>query len=269
MDRQSRVAQQRVTDQSVRIRVAGLVGPLLILGGWYLLTGGDDPVRARYLPPPSQVLEALSDGLSNGSLIDASLATVQRFGLGFAIAALIGITCGALIGRFEGIGAVVQPILNFLRTLPGIAVLPVFVLVLGLGTKTISSVAAFSSLWLVLLNVAAGVKEVDPVVLDTSRVFGVDGWKRWWKVVLPSVAPRLATGLRLGLGIAMVVSVSGEIIIGTTGLGYVISRSMKTLRPANAYAAIFLVGILAWVMFYVGERLEKRLLPWADRGELR
>jgi len=248
------------------IQVAvGLTGPAVLIASWWYLSISGSDVRSRYLPSPAKVAAVFGEATSRGLLILEAWSTLVHFALGFLIAAGVGIVTGITLARFQALSTALHPVLNFLRNLPGIAVLPVFALILGLSGATISGVAAFASVWFILLNTAAGVETMDPVTLDTTRVFGVTGWRRLIHVILPSAAPRIATGLRLGLGIALVVSVSSEIIIGRSGLGFVIAQSMATLRPARAYAAIIAVGLVAWAVFYAGEKLEARVVPWAKQ----
>ncbi|MPZ51752.1 MAG: ABC transporter permease subunit [Acidimicrobiia bacterium] len=241
----------------------GLIGPVLVVAGWWYLATSGSEVRSSYLPSPISVLGVFADGPSLQLLATETLKTLGHFAVGFLAAALVGIMSGVALGRLEVISTAVRPILNFMRSLPGIAVLPIFALILGLSDVTISGVSAFSAVWFILLNTAAGIETMDPVTLDTGRVFEVTGWRRLWYLMLPSAAPRIMTGLRLGLGIALVVSVSSEIIIGRSGLGFVIADSMATLQPARAYAGIISVGLLAWVVLFIGEKLETRLVPWS------
>lgn len=244
----------------------GLTGPAVLIASWWYFSISGSDVRARYLPSPAMVAAVFGEATSLGLLIREAWSTLGHFALGFLIAAGVGIVTGITLGRFQALSVALHPVLNFLRNLPGIAVLPVFALMLGLSGATISAVAAFAAVWFILLNTAAGVETMDPVTLDTTRVFGVTGWRRLVHVILPSAAPRIATGLRLGLGIALVVSVSSEIIIGRAGLGFVIAESMATLRPARAYAAIIAVGLVAWAVFYAGEKLEARIVPWSRQA---
>lgn len=258
-----------VAPRSAMRRLAVIVGPLLVVGLWWFMSASGGEARSYYLPPPPAVVAAAVQGFADGSLLEGALATLAHFLGGFTAAVAIGLAAGLALGRFEAVGTALQPVLNFLRTLPGIAILPVLMLLLGLGNATIIATSTFASVWFVLLNTAAGVQEVHPVVLDTGRVFGAQGWRRWVSVVLPSAAPRIATGVRLALGISLVVAVSAEIIMGRAGLGFIIADSMETLRPSAAYAAILTVGVLAWIVFQVGEFLEAKVLPWANRSDVR
>lgn len=252
----------------VLLQARHLLGPALAVIVWHVAATSGDATRNTYLPAPLDVLSALSESTANGILPQALAETLVHFAIGYSLAAAGGIVTGIVLGRFSLLADATYPLLYFLRTLPGVAILPIAIFMVGLNATAVSLVTAFAAYWFVLLNTVAGVGQTHPVLVDTARTFNVHGPRFVSSVVLPSALPQIITGLRTALGIAVVVAVSVETIIGRDGIGGFVRRSQGSLQPARAYAGIVVIGLTAMALYRLASFLHKRLVPWARSSSL-
>ena len=174
-------------------------------------------MSANQVPPPTDIASALVRELGDGELGPQVLITTRRLVIGYLLAVAIGVPLGFALGRWKLLHAAFEPLIEFARPMPVVAILPIAIFVLGLGDLMACSVIAFASGWIVLLHAMDGIRGVDPVLLDTGRVFRISGWRQFVTIILPAAAPHTFTGLRVGLGIAVIVTVVIELILGFGG----------------------------------------------------
>jgi len=182
--------------------------------------------------------------------------------LGFVSAALIGIAAGALIGRSASVRAYVEPTLELIRPLPASAVIPVFVLLIGLNERMIVAVIAFASLWPVLLGTVHGFKTVEPRLIEVSRLLHLSPLALVFKIALPNAMPDIFAGLRLALTVSLILAVVTEMLSGMPGLGHNIIMAARSFRSADLYAGIIVLGAIGYVTNMALERLERHVLRW-------
>jgi ABC-type nitrate/sulfonate/bicarbonate transport system permease component len=223
-------------------------------------------VTPDQLPAPSAIVRAMVTEIFHGDLAIEFLRTTRRLLVGYAIAAILGTLAGFGLGRWRLLYAAAEPMIEFLRPLPVIAVLPVAVLMFGLGDGMAYSVIAFGSGWVVLLHAMDGVRGIDPILVDTGRTFQVSGWRQFSTIILPAAAPQTFTGLRVALGNAVIVTVVVELVSGFGGgLGDYIGEEQGALRTPEAYAGIVLVAVLGYGVGKLFGLFEGNLLRWHRR----
>jgi ABC-type nitrate/sulfonate/bicarbonate transport system permease component len=181
---------------------------------------------------------------------------------GFVIALIIAVPLGLLIAANRFSFRSSRLIIDFLRPIPPVAVLPLAVLLVGTGTEMKIYLVAFSALWPVLFQTMYGAQDVDPVTRDSARAYGLSNWQQYRHVVLPSAMPYIATGVRLAATIALVVAIATELIVGSVGLGYEINQVRYAANTPAMYALIFVAGLLGWLITVVFTALERRALFW-------
>lgn len=241
------------------VGVAVLAGIFVL---WELLVQSG-LVSANQIPPPSDIAVALRSELSEGELAQQVLITARRLLIGYLLAVAIGIPLGFALGRWKLLHAAFDPIIEFARPMPVVAILPIAIFMLGLGDVMACSVIAFASGWIVLLHAMDGIRGVDPVLLDTGRVFRISGWRQFVTIILPAAAPHTFTGLRIGLGIAVIVTVVIELISGFGGgLGAYIGLQQGALALPESYAGIVLTGIVGYAIGRGFLAVERRLMAW-------
>lgn len=242
-------------------RLQGLVSVLALLGLLQLasVTG---VLPARDFPPVFDDLRALADQVATGRFWHQVGLTLEAWALGLAIASAIGVALGVLIGSSELLYGATRGIVEFLRPIPSVALIPLAVLVYGTGLKSELFLAVFASTWPILVQSTYGVHDVDPVAMDTARAFGFGRVARLRSVALPSAVPYIATGLRLASATALILVVTAEIVIGSPGLGKELALAQSADRFDRMYAFIIALGLLGWLLNGVFQLLERRVLHW-------
>ena len=190
------------------------------------------------------------------------LNSLARVGIGFGMAALIGIPLGFMIGRFAFLSGVAAPIVSLLRPVSPLAWLPIGLLVFKAANPAAIWVIFISSIWPMIINTAAGVREVPRDYLNVAKVLNLSEWKVFTKILFPAVLPFMLTGIRLSIGVAWLVIVGAEMLTGGVGIGFWVWDEWNNLNVEHIIIAIFTVGI-------VGLLLEQTLMLIAKRFEYR
>lgn len=188
--------------------------------------------------------------------------SVWRVVVGFLLCIVIGTALGVLIGSYRTLRLIVQPVLTFLRSLPGAALVPAAAVVFGLGSTMRLMIILFIAIWPVLLNTVDGVIELDPVVVDTTRAYRIGGWRRLFFVTLPALAPRVAAAGRTSLAISILTMVISESVAAPYGIGFMLLQSENNFRIDEMWAVILLMGLLGLVLNTVYTVIERRVLRW-------
>jgi ABC-type nitrate/sulfonate/bicarbonate transport system permease component len=245
----------------VKQRWPGFALIAVLLSVWELASRMQwvDPMT---VPPVSTIFSSLWDSAVSGELWEALGPTLRRLGTGLALAVAVGIVIGLLMGTIPLAYRLLEPLTEFIRPIPSSAYIPVAILFLGLGDEMKVTVIFLACLFPVLLNTYAGVRAIDRVLVDTGRTFGVLGVKAVWRIVLPAATPSIMTGIRISLGISLIVTVIAEMLAGGTGIGYMILDSQRTFQVAQVFAGIFTLGVLGYSLNTGFLRLENRLLRW-------
>jgi sulfonate transport system permease protein len=236
-------------------------GPLLLLGLW-LFAVGVLHVPATKIPSPGSVVSALRQEISNGQLGTALGVSVKRVVLGL----LLGVAVGSLLAMFSGLTKVgerlVDATMHMLRTMPVLALLPVFVVWFGIGEEAKVVVIAWAVAFPIYINLFAGIKSIDPKLIEAGQVLGLSRLGLIRQVILPGALPQFLTGLRLAMGVAWLVLVAAEEINAVSGLGYMISNA-ENLEQTNIIFAVLIVFSLLGVASDVIVRLiERWALAW-------
>ncbi|HBA40067.1 MAG TPA: hypothetical protein DCZ05_10090 [Deltaproteobacteria bacterium] len=174
-------------------------------------------------------------------------------------------TLGIVLGYFKLAYSLSESLIEFLRPMPSVAIIPVAILFLGIGDAMMVAVTVYACAWPILINTIAGVKNIDRTLINTARTFGLGRWKALRKIVLPAASPYIVTGLRVSLAIALILVTTSEMIVGVSGLGFFILDEERSLRTDNMYAGIFLVALLGYGLNRLFLVLEKRAMAWHRR----
>jgi NitT/TauT family transport system permease protein len=219
-------------------------------------------VKAALLSPPSVAIPALVDYFTTGDIFPHLWASLQRGGTGFLIAAAVGVPLGLIIGSLKVVARALTPVIEFLRQLPPLAMLPVFLLFLGLGFRAQLGIVIWASIWPILLNTITGAQAVDPRLVKAARTLGARRSDLFLRVALPSALPTIMTGMRLGASYAFLVLVAAEMVGADSGLGFLILNNQYTFRIPQMYAAILILACFGVALNYGLVALERLLTPW-------
>ncbi|HEY2986120.1 MAG TPA: ABC transporter permease [Candidatus Binatia bacterium] len=250
------------------INVAGLAVFAALLLLWEL-SSRSSPNLGAYLPPPSDALRSLFRFAVARELFSHLVDTLGRFLLGYVIAAALAVGLGIVLGYFRFAHSLCDVLIELLRPMPSVAIIPVAILLLGIGNTMMVAVTVYACAWPILLNTIDGVRNIDRTLIDTGRTFGLGRWKILRTIALPAAAPYVATGLRISLPIALILVTTSEMVVGGSGLGYFILDQERSFRITEMYAGIVVVALLGYVLNRIFVALEERMTVWHRGSTLR
>ena len=246
--------------RSTMHRVVPWVLPVLILVLWEI---GGRVSSSIYLPPLSKVMTVFAQDWLFDHTVSDLLPSLQRFAIGYLVGALLGIVIGLSIGTSRRVAEYTGPTLEFMRSLPAVAVMPVAVLLFGLGDGMRISIIAFGVLFPVLVNTVSGVRSCSQERIDVARSYGLSRPAIIRRVILPSAVPMISAGLRIGLPIALIMMVVSELIGGQNGIGFYLTQAQSVFNIAGMFTALIILGVVGNVINTVYTRIEARQLHWA------
>ncbi|MFJ8025718.1 ABC transporter permease [Streptomyces sp. NPDC096311] len=226
------------------------------------------PVSEKYLPDTMSVLRAFFDLLGDSTFWSRLLETLAEWGAGIGIAIAFGIPTGVLLGASDLLYRMFRGPLELLRPIPGVALMPLFILVFGQTFQATMWLVAYASIWPILLNTIYGVHDVVATARETARSFGLGRTAILVRVYLPSALPLILTGVRVAAGIALIIAVAVELLIGTgAGIGAFISETtLAGQDTAIVYAAVVAAGLLGLAINVGLSGLEAGICPWRAAG---
>lgn len=238
---------------------SGLILALAVLWEIAPRLGWTDPT---FLPPLSEVLQAGWALALNGQLWTHTSYSLARALGGLSLAVLYAIPLGLAIGWYERLGHAVNPLIELLRNTAPLALLPVFLLLLGIGEVSKVSIVVYACSWPLLLNTIVAVRQVDPLLVKSARTMGATPRQLFLKVILPSSVPTIFVGIRLASATAILVLLAAEMVGAKAGLGYLIIYAQYSFLIGDMYFGIIAITFIGVVLNYVLQTLERRLTAW-------
>jgi ABC-type nitrate/sulfonate/bicarbonate transport system permease component len=243
-------------------RATGVLLVLVLLALWEA-SARFGIVQSTNWPPFSTVLATLFAGLGDGDLVALVLSTLWRMARGYALGCSMGVSLGFAIALSRPVRRLLLPTIELLRPVPIPAIIPPLIFLLGLGDALRIFAIAFACFFPVVLNTIAGVQAVEPVYHQVARTFGVPRATALRRVVFPASLPFILAGLRTSLGIAFVVTVIAEMIVGNEGLGNYLVTMQFAMRTPEMYAGIILLTAIAYLLNRLFVAWEARAIRWA------
>lgn len=273
------LGRSRLTHASALVQrlLSRVVGRWLVVIVLVLIWQGAASVTASvYFPTPVDIVSRMQHlWLSAGPpwfFTDAVstdvLPSLARMLIGWGMAVLVGVSLGVAIGSLRAVSDTLQPVVSFLRSTPGPALIPVFLMILGTGDTMRVILIAFGTVWPILLNTIEGVRSVEPVQLETAHAFGLRRAARLRRVVIPSASPHIFAGMRVGVSIALTLMVVSELVVATNGIGYQLQKGQQYFLLTDMWANIVLLAGLGFLLNMIFETFERRSLKW-HRGARR
>lgn len=214
------------------------------------------------LPPPTAIGHKFVEDIQGAVIWQSTWLSLKAWAFGFAIVTGIGVTVGLLLGYSRVTYRAVILTAEFVRAIPSIGALPFLVLLYGVGFKVTVVFIVLGALWPLLIQTMYGAQDVDPVALDTGRIYGLGRFGRFFRIVLPSAAPYIGTGMRLSGVHSILIAVAASLLIGGEGLGAAIALAEAGGQIELTYARIFMTGCLGLSLTIVLTRIERSLLRW-------
>lgn len=222
---------------------------------WFL----NNPIMSDTLAPPSKILRDGAEMMFDGSLLKATWQTLLSAAAGLMIGMVAGIAAGFTIGLIRTAERTAAWVVELLRPIPSVALIPLALLTFGYGYRMEFSVVSWATFWPFLILTHNALRQIDVRLIEVSRLMGFNPLQRILKIMLPAAAPRLFTALRLAVGLSLVVAVTVEIAANPQGLGLGLMRSQEELQPGRMLAFLIWLGVLGWAINYFLLLFETRL----------
>jgi NitT/TauT family transport system permease protein len=261
----------RWVDRETVERVLSVLSPLLLLALWQIGTlvrkaDGMTLVDTRFFPAPTSIFQVLAQMLQSGELLNHLGISLSRIAIGFLIGAVPGVVVGIAMGLFSPIRAVIQPLVDGTFPIPKIAILPLFIMIFGIGEESKYAIIAVAVIYLVLINTVAGVKNIDKIYLDVGKNYHASRLMMFTDVALPGALPMIVAGLKLGMGVALLVIVAAEFVGAKSGIGYLIWTSWQVFQVEKMYVGLAVVAIVGFATAIMLNYIERILIPWKHTG---
>ncbi len=247
--------------QTTRTHLQTWTIPVVLILLWELVTQAE-LLDARFFIPLTDIAMTIVDQFQGGRLVGDLLATLRRLLLAFSLAAIAGVLIGIASGLWRSAAMLVRPIADTIYPTPKIALLPLLIIIVGLGETAFILTAFATAFFQIIISTSAAVKDVDPLLIEAGRNFGATGPRFFRRLLLPAIAPGLFNGLRLGMATCLITLVVVEYVSAEVGLGSMIYRAGQQFAVDQIYAGIVLTGLLGHLINLTFRTLEPWLMPW-------
>ena len=249
-------------------RFRGPLIPVLLIVLWEIGS------RVGVLPEdtmsrPSDIAVAGWDVLLDGSLLLATFQTFQTALIGLALGSVIGIVLGIFVGISPILEGIVGPTLDTIRPVPAVALIPLALLIYGFGVRMEVLVITYATVWPVLIVTISAVRGIEPRLIEVARMLEMPALSRMRRIILPAALARIAVGIRVSAGVALVVAVTVEIVLNPQGLGYGMIIAAQSLRPELMWAELLWVGLAGWAFNRLLTTIDQRWLSRFQTGAAR
>lgn len=251
---------------SWRYKLLPLVGPLLLFLLWQTAVSAKwlNPVL---LPSPGETVSYLFSKLADGSMNQDIGATLYRTLMAFFVSAVIGVPLGVMLGSSERLYRSVEFLVDFFRSTPSSALIPLFMLIFGITDTNKIAIAAFAAVLVILFNSAYGVMNAKKTRIMAAQVMGVSRWHVFKDILLMESLPQTFVGLRTGVSMALVIVIVAEMFIGSeTGLGHRIIDAQQLFNIKDMYASILITGAFGYLLNLGFLLIEKRCVHWSGKA---
>jgi ABC-type nitrate/sulfonate/bicarbonate transport system permease component len=252
--------------RAIGLRVGAVLG---CLGLWSLVSGAVVILRLFnpvFLPGPWLVADALVSMAGKGQLWTHVGATLERVAIGFTAGTVLALGLGLIAGQLRAVRNLVEPVVELLRPIPPLAMLPLFIVWVGIGEGSKISFIAYATFFPMFLTTVHAVRQIDPLLLRAARSLGAGPIPLFLRVILPAALPEILTGVRLGVALSFFVIVIAEFIGAEHGLGYLINDGRNFFLVPQMLGAAVLLGVLGYGGNALVRALERRVLRWQHRG---
>ena len=238
-----------------------LIPPILIVSFWYYATNFTD-IPSSILPKISMVGEAFADMWSKGQLQEDLLISLTRVLQGYALAAVLGILIGSLMGMSKTITHTLLPTVTVIRQIPIIAWIPLIILWCGIGEASKIVVIVLAAFFPIMVNTMSGISSTPSGYIEVARLYKLNPWRSFVKVYLPHALPHMLVGLKLGLGVSWMAVVAAELIASLSGIGYRMSNARSLMNSDVVIVCMIVIGFVGIVMDKLLELIFSLITPW-------
>jgi NitT/TauT family transport system permease protein len=244
-----------------RERLLGIASPIVLLAVWEFAARLHF-IDTRFFPAPSSVIVVAIEMLRSGELITNTLVSLRRLALGALIGGVPALILGIAMGLNRWVRAVFDPLIAATYPIPKSAILPLALLIFGLGEGSKIFMVAVGVFFPVAINSTTGVLGISSIYLDVGRNYKANRWQTFWTIALPGALPVIMSGFKLGIGIGLILIAIAEMIGAKSGLGYMIWTAWETFSVEQMYVGLFMIAIIGFVLTVLLNELERFIIPW-------
>jgi len=242
-----------------RRKILPFILPIAIIIFWYLITGGLHLVEPFVLPSPIDVLNSAINIIESGKLVKNTIDTLFKVFSGLILASVVAIPLGILLGWYQTLEDLASFVISILRPIPPVAWIPFSILWFGIGTIPAVFIIFMGCIFPILVYTLDGVKRTDKVLIESAQTLGANDWHVLKKVILPSTVPYIVSGLKVGVGIALMCTISAEMIGSSSGLGYMILTATNLFDTGTTVVGMLVIGLIGLVLDYIFGLAQKRI----------
>lgn len=246
-------------------RFIGFLTPLILLGLW---EGAArlGMIDARFFPPPSSIIHQFGMLVANGELADNLLASLRRLFLGMLLGGVPALFLGLAMGISRPLRAAIDPLISATYPVPKSAILPLVLLIFGLGELSKVVMVALGAFYPILINTVMGVANIDKIYLDVGHNFRASRWQVFRTIALPGALPSIMAGIKLAMGMGLILIAISEMVAAPNGIGYMIWNAWQVLTVDTMYVGLLVIALLGFIFSTILDEVERWLIPWKGKS---
>ena len=253
-----------LSSEATRDRILGIASPLLLILAWEA-AARMGLIDTRFFPAPSAIFVSMISLAQSGDLLDNTWASLSRLMWGILVGGVPGVVIGIVMGLNRQFRAALDPLIAATFPIPKSALMPLALLILGIGEASKIFMVAVGVFYPVAINTTAGVLGISKVYMDVGRNFKASRWQLFTTIALPGALPIIMTGIKLGVGMGLVLIAVAEMVGAKNGLGYMVWSAWETFAVEQMYVSLFVIAMIGFLSTVILNEIERILVPWKAR----
>jgi NitT/TauT family transport system permease protein len=242
-------------------RILSVLTPALLLLAWEIASR-TQLIDSRFFSSPSAIFKEFVVMAESGELLMHTLISLQRIFIGFLIGTFLGLTIGLAVGMVPAVSAALKPIIDATFPIPKVGLLPLMIIVFGLGEASKYAIIAIGVVYIIIINTVSGVRNIDRIYLDVGRNYHASRFMMFTDVALPGALPMIVAAMKISMGVSLILIVSAESLAAKSGIGYLIWTTWQVFEVEKMYVGLFMAAVLGALLTALLDWLEKLLIPW-------
>jgi NitT/TauT family transport system permease protein len=242
-------------------RILSVLTPALLLLAWEVASR-TQLIDTRFFSSPSAIFREFLVMAESGELLKHTLISLQRIFIGFSIGTILGLVIGLAVGLIPAVSAALKPIIDATFPIPKVGLLPLMIIVFGLGEGSKYAIIAIGVVYIIIINTVSGVRNIDRIYLDVGRNYHASRFMMFTDVALPGALPMIIAGMKISMGVSLILIVSAESLAAKSGIGYLIWTTWQVFEVEKMYVGLFMAAVLGALLTALLDWLEKLLIPW-------
>jgi NitT/TauT family transport system permease protein len=242
-------------------RSLSVLTPLVLLGIWEL-AARIGAIDVAFFPAPTAILVEFYQMLVTGELLLHTMISLTRIIIGFSLGTAIGMALGLAIGMNRTVAAMFQPLIDLTFPIPKVGLLPLVIILFGLGEASKYVIIAISCFYLVVINTVAGVRQIERIYLDVGRNYHANRRLMFMDVAFPGALPTIMAGVKISMGVSLIIIVSAESLAAKSGIGFLIWTSWQVFQVEKMYVGLLVSALLGLAFTVILNQVERKLIPW-------